>query len=174
MHTLTAVITPNNWATVGTIAVAVVGALATMLAALVGYRSSRTATRMTTQSTAQTATLESVDRRIGEAFDAKDADRAFLVAELGRRTEQEELLRARLAQLEAQFTAYKDQTDMRIRDQGDRINILSSEVNSLRSSDTAFRRWTGVAIVMYATLAERLHRATGESAPDLPPTPPLE
>jgi hypothetical protein len=174
MHILAAATPPTSWATAGTIAVAVVGGIATVVAGFLAYRSTRTATAMTTQSTAQTATLESVDRRIGEAFDAKDADREYLLAELGRRSEQEEILRARLAVLEASFSAYKDQTDARIRDQGDRINTLSGEVNSLRNADAAWKRWSGQALLMYATLVERLHRANGEASPELPPTPPLE
>jgi hypothetical protein len=169
---LAAATNTTNWATAGTIAVAVVGAIATVVAGFLAYRSTRTATAMTTQTTAQAAALESVDRRISEAFDAKDTDRGYLLAELGRRSEQEETLRGRLAALEASFTAYRDQTDMRIRDQGDRISILSSEVNSLRSTDAAWKRWSGQVLIMYATLVERLARH-GEDSPDLPPSPPL-
>jgi hypothetical protein len=162
-----------DWKTIGTVAVACIGAAATVLASLVAWRSNRTANKMTTQAQGQSATLESVDRRIGEAFDAKDADRDYLLAELGRRSQQEEVLRERLARLEATFTAYRDQTDARIQEQGEQIAVLSAELNTLRSSDTAWKRWAGAAIGMYATLAERLRRATGEDSPDLPPSPPL-
>jgi hypothetical protein len=156
-----------------TIVLAAIGATATLIAGILAYRSTRTAAAMTAQAQGQTATLESVDRRISEAFDSKEADNARLSAEIVRYQEREGVLLDRLARLEASLIAYKDQTDARIREQGERIAILSGELNNLRSSDSAFRKWAGSVILMYATLAERLHRATGEDAPDLPPSPPL-
>jgi chromosome segregation ATPase len=173
MHITTAPI-PIQWATIATVAVAVIGAVATVLAALVAHRSSRTAARMALQAQSQTSSLESVDRRIDRAFDANEADNTRLHDEIGRYQEREGVLLNRLSSLEAAFTAHRDQADARIRDLSERVTALYAEVSQLRSLDTQWKRWASAVLMAYATLAERLHRANGEDAPPLPPTPPQD
>jgi chromosome segregation ATPase len=121
---------------------------------------------MTTQTAAQTATLGSMDLRLQATLDGKDA----LIDDL--REERNDLrtqltdLRATVTALEGALSAFRDQAFAEIRD-------LRNEVGDLRSSDTQWKRWAGVVLGMYATVAERLRQATGDASPDLPPSPPL-
>jgi hypothetical protein len=45
-------------------------------------------------------------------------------------------------------------------------------VGDLRSSDTQWKRWAGVVLGMYATVAEKLRIATGDASPDCRPRHP--
>lgn len=156
---------------------AVLGAAATacgtVIVAFIAWRSNRAATKLTTQTQAQTSVLESVDRRISEAFDATGAENTRLAAEITRYQEREAVLLDRIAKLERAFQDYREKTDGQLSAQGRQLNALTGEVHGLRSNDEAWRRWSSAVVAAYATLAERLHRATGEDSPLLPPSPPL-
>jgi len=151
------------WLTIG---LAALGAGATVIAGVLAYRSTRTASVMTAQAKSNGDALSSIDSRIKATLDGKDA----LIDDI--REERNELrtqvgeLRDQLAMLEATFSAFRDQTSAEIRD-------LKSEVNGLRSSDTAWRHWARLVLGQYATVVEKLRRVTGEESSPLPPSPPL-
>jgi hypothetical protein len=154
------------WGIIAAITVAVIGFAGSVAGAVLAYRATRAATAMTTQTAAQTATLGSMDTRLQATLDGKDA----LIDDL--REERNDLrtqlteIRANVTALEGSFSAFRDQAFAEIRD-------LRNEVGDLRSSDTQWKRWAGMVLGMYATVAEKLRMATGEGSPDLPPSPPL-
>jgi uncharacterized protein involved in exopolysaccharide biosynthesis len=161
------------WVTVTAIVVAAIGFVGSAIGGILAYRSTRTAAAMTTQTTAQTITLGSMDMRLQATLDGKDAliddlreERNDLRVERNDFRTQVGELRAAVTALEGSFSAFRDQASAEIRD-------LQSEVGGLRASDMQWKRWAGVVIAMYATVAEKLHRATSEGSPELPPSPPL-
>jgi chromosome segregation ATPase len=157
----------------GTVLAAAATGAGTVIVAFIAWRSNRAATKLTTQTQAQTSVLESVDRRISEAFDATGAENTRLAAEITRYQEREAVLLDRIAKLERAFQDYREKTDGQLSEQGQKLSALTNELHGLRSNDEAWRRWAGTVLAAYATVVERLHRATGEDSPLLPPSPPL-
>lgn len=145
-------------------------ALATVIVAFIAWRSNRAATKLTTQTQAQTSVLESVDRRISEAFDATGAENTRLAAEITRYQEREAVLLDRIAKLERAFQDYREKTDGQLGEQGRQLSALTGEVHGLRSNDESWRRWASAVVLLYATAAEKLARHN-ETVSELPPIP---
>lgn len=155
-----------------TAALAALGtAFATVIVAFIAWRSNKAATRLTTQTQAQTSVLESVDRRISEAFDATGAENTRLSAEITRYQEREAVLLDRIAKLERAFQDYREKTDGQLVEQQRQLTALTGEIHGLHTSDEMWKRWSGAVIMMYATAVEKLARHN-ETVPELPPSPP--
>jgi hypothetical protein len=122
-------------------------------------------TAITVKSSQRANAISSIDKRLESTLGGNQALIDDLREEVQRKEAREEVLLTRLTSLEAQFSAYKDQTDAQIRD-------LRTEVYSLRSSEREWRRWADSIVVWSEDAIARLARY-GETMSPLPPSPPL-
>lgn len=142
----------------------VIGSTLTVVGTYLTVRGNRKVAQVQATQATSASSLASIDRRIEEAFDAKDR------IILDQRTELDRLI-ARIGAMETARTAAQDQTDAQIRDLATRLDSATRRVEAVSQAERELRAWAGQMSTWASTALETINQLGGTiaSPPPLPP-----